>query len=115
MLGFQVKSCGQRDLSDDGNRPLVDSLQRGLDVNYPDWKNPLRTYMIPDTFPHKANFDKSAQAEEVVYELLRQLGTKNNEPMLVVHSYKFSEFVLGHTDKKQRSWVMGESDFVIIH
>ena len=108
MFGF-----GPKNLSDDGERNLDDGIRCGLDREYPDWKNPTGTCMCPESFPSKPGDDKGQKAEEVVYTLLQQLGTQNKEPMFVIHSYDFSEHIPGNGRK--RSWVMGESDFVIIH
>ena len=114
MVGSSLKSCGQENLADSGKCDWDDGIRSGLDREYPDWKDPCETHMIPESFPHKANIDlKGQQAEELVYNLLQRLGTKNNEPMFVVHSFDFSEHIPGYSRK--RSWVMGESDFIIVH
>jgi len=111
MIGF-----GQRDLKDDGKRDVDSGIRSGLDWQYPDWKDPQGTYMVPNSFPNKHNLvDKGARAEEDVYNLLQQLGTQNSEPMFVVHSFDFSEHIPGKEIQRKRSWVMGECDFVIIH
>ena len=112
MIGY-VKSCGRKDLSDDGKRDLDDGIRSGLDREYPNWKNPQGTYMVPDFFQTKDNGDRGENAEKTVYTLLEQLGKLNNEQMFVVHSYDFSEHIPG--SGRKRSWVMGETDFVIVH
>ena len=110
MIGF-----GQKDLSHDGKCNLDDGIRKGLDRDYAGWRYPEGTYMVPDSFPKKRSDDKGVKAEEVVYNLLQQLGAQNNEPMFVVHSFDFSEHIPGNDRKTGRSWVMGETDFVIIH
>ena len=113
MIGSSLKSCGQKDLEDNGKCEWDDGIRSGLDREYPDWKNPCKTHMIPESFPRKANNEKGLHAEEVVYNLLQQLGEQNSEPMFVVHSFDFSEHIHGY--RRKRSWVMGESDFIIVH
>lgn len=114
MIGVHLKSCGQKDLADDGKRIWDDEIRSRLDKEYDDWKNPQGTYMVPPSFKGVGNdADKGKKAEEKVYNLLLELGQKNNEPMFVVHSFEFSEHI--PDSSRQRSWVMGESDFVVIH
>ena len=114
MIGAQLKSCGQKDLADDGRRDWDDEIRSRLDQEYADWKNPKRTYMVPPSFQGVSNdVDVGRQAEERFYNLLHEQGQNNSEPMFAVHSVDFSEHVPGNGRK--RSWVMGESDFVVIH
>lgn len=114
MIGVSLKSCGQKDLADDGKRDWDDEIRSRLDQEYVDWKNPQRTYMVPPSFPGMSNdADVGRKAEEKFYNLLDEQGQRKNEPMFVVHSVYFSEHVPG--SGRKRSWVMGESDFVVIH
>ncbi len=113
MKGAKLKSCGQKNLADDGTRDWDDGLRFWLDKEYPGWKDPQRTYMVPPSFESKGNEPKWEGAEKTMYDNLQELGLKNNEPMFVVHSFDFSEHVPG--SGRKRSWVMGESDFVVIH
>ena len=113
MVRYSLKSCGKKDLADKGKCEWDDGIRSGLDREYPDWKDPSKTYMIPESFPHRANNQKGLHAEEKVYNLLQQLGNKNTETMFVVHSFDFSQHIPGYGRK--RSWVMGESDFIIVH
>ena len=113
MIGASIKSCGQSNLAHDGTRDWDDGLRSWLDKEYPDWKDLHRTYMVPPSFESKGNEAKGKSAEEKMYDKLQELGLKNNEPMFVVHSFGYSEHVPGNGRK--RSWVMGETDFVVIH
>ena len=100
---------------DEGRHDMVEGIRLGLDRGYPDWKNPQRTHMVPDPLPsHQSN--KGSSAEEVIYDRLKECGTQRKErkePMFVVHSFPFSEHIPESGRKK--SWVMGETDFVIVH
>lgn len=91
---------------------MVEGIRLSLDREYPNWKNPKRTHMVPDSLPsHQSN--KGSSAEEVIYDRLKECGTQREEPMFVVHSFRFSEHIPESGRKK--SWVMGETDFVIVH
>ena len=114
MIGASVKSCGQRNLADDGKRVWDDEIRSRLDIEYDDWKDPKRTYMVPPSFKGASNdVDVGRKAEEKLYHLLHERGQNSNEPMFVAHSFDFSEHV--PRSERKRSWVMGESDFVVIH
>ena len=114
MIGAPLKSCGQKDLADDGTRVYDDVIRSRLDQEYDDWRDPKRTYMVPPSFKGLSNdTDVGGKAEEKFYNLLQEQGQNNNEPMFVAHSVRFSEHVPGNG--RDRSWVMGESDFVVIH
>ena len=102
----------QNNLADDGKYGIVEVICDGLYREYKDWKSPSGTYMVPDAFPSHRS-DKGSIAEKVIYDLLRQCGTQRKEPMFVVHSCVFSEHI--PDSGRQKSWVMGETDFVIIH
>ena len=112
MFNLSVKRIGQINLADDGKCDIVDGIRRGLDREYKDWKSPSGTHMVPDSFPSHRS-DKGPIAEKVIYDLLHQCGTQRKEPMFVVHSFVFSEHI--PDSGRQKSWVMGETDFVIIH
>lgn len=114
MIDAPLKSCGQKNLADDGKRVWDDEIRSRLDHEYDDWRDPKRTYMVPPSFQGMINDkDVGRKAEEKFYNLLHEQGQNNNEPMFVVHSVDFSEHVPG--SGRERSWVMGESDFVVIH
>ena len=74
--------------------------------------------MIPETLQKAGS--KWEKAETQVFNLLKAFGEERNEPMFVVHSYKFKERILQLNDKfklsnTSRKWKLGEHDFVIIH
>lgn len=113
MIGlYSLKSCGQKNLADEGKRHWDDEIRSRLEREYDDWKDPKQTYMVPPSFTRN-DADKGKKAEEKVYNLLYKLGQKNEEPMFVVHSFNFSEYT--QDSGRERSWVMGETDFVVIH
>ena len=112
MLGNSVKISVQNDLADEGKHNMVDGICLGLDGEYPNWKNPTQTYMVPESFPSRQG-DKGSSAEHIMYCLLQKCGEQRKEPMFVVHSCLFCEHIPESGRKK--SWVMGETDFVIIH
>ena len=100
---------------DEGRHNMVEGIFLGLNREYPDWKSPQRTHMVPDLFPSDQRDQRNQEtiAEERVYSLLQKCGTQRKEPMFVVHACPFSEHIPGTGYK--RSWVMGMTDFVIIH
>ena len=118
MIGAVVRGRGQKDLRDDGKRDWDKEIKNCLDHEYQDWENPQTTYMIPETLQKAGS--KGEKAETQVFNLLKAFGEERNEPMFVVHSYKFKErvsqlnvnFKLSITSKK---WKLGQHDFVIIH
>ena len=112
MLGNSVKISVQNDLADEGKHNMVDGICLGLDGEYPNWKTPTQTYMVSDSFPSRKG-DKGSSAEYIIYSLLQECGANLKEPMFVVHSCPFSEHI--PESERKRSWVMGETDFVIIH
>lgn len=115
MIGAPLKSYGQENLADDGTRVWDDELRSRLDKEYSDWKYPKGTYMVPPSFKGLGNdADEGKKAEEKVYNLLHDLGREKNEPMFVVHSFNFNEHIPGSREK-EKTWVIGESDFVVIH
>lgn len=101
----------QENFDDEGIHEIEKGICLGLDEEYRDWKSPERTHMVPDSFPSNPR-DKGAIAEERVYNLLQECGG-GKEPMFVVYSCPFSEHIPDSGRKK--SWVMGETDFVVIH
>ena len=118
MIGAVVRSRGQKDLRDDGKRDWDKEIKNCLDHEYQDWENPQTTYMIPETLQKAGS--KGEKAETQVFNLLKAFGEERNEPMFVVHSYKFKERILQLNDKfklsnTSRKWKLGEHDFVIIH
>ena len=101
----------QESFADEGKHEIEKGICLGLDEEYGDWKNPQKTHMVPDSFPSNQG-DEGANAEERVYNLLQKCGD-GKEPMFVVHSCPFSEHI--PDSKREKSWVMGETDFVVIH
>ena len=116
-----VRSCGEKDLQDNGRRDLDKEICSRLDDYYPDWKDPKGTHMVPRSFISKAkNSDLGEITEKDFFDILKKFGEIKNEPMFVIHSYKFSEYIpmwqSGKTSStKMSNWVMGEHDFVIVH
>lgn len=118
MIGAVVRSRGQRNLRDDGKRDWDKEIKSCLDHEYQDWENPQTTYMIPETLQKAGS--KGEIAETQVFNLLKAFGEERNEPMFVVHSYKFKERISQQNDKfklsnTSKQWKLGEHDFVIIH
>lgn len=119
MVGeAEVKVGALASLDDDGIRCLDDDLEAGLNRDFPDWKNPCQTWIIPPVFEMKGSRDERGQlAEKKMFDLLYKFGNYCNEPMFVVHSYNFTEkiciWVNGIQDEKK--YVKGEHDFVLIH
>ena len=91
MIGAVVRSRGQKDLRDDGKREWDKEIKNCLDHEYQDWENPQTTYMIPENLQRAGS--KGEKAEVQVFNLLKAFGEERNEPMFVVHSYKFKERV----------------------
>ena len=96
-----------------------DEVTRRLDANYPDWKNPSGTYMVPREFPNRARkSDDGKSTEETFFNLLQTFGKSCSEPMFVIHSHNFAELISKWNFGSNRivtKWVTGEHDFVIIH
>ena len=114
MIGHVV-SCGQRDLADDGKREWDSEIEKSLDDQYPDWKNPTTTHMIPEELHKQGN--EGEKAEKIVFNLLKSFGEQRNEPMFVVHSYKFQEriFEVKSNSVSSKMWNIGEHDLVLVH
>lgn len=115
MIGQYVVSRGQRDLADDGKREWDSEIEKSLDDEYPDWKNPTTTYMIPEELHNQGN--EGEKAEKIVFNLLKSFGEQRNEPMFVVHSYNFKEriFEVKSNSVSSKKWNIGEHDFVLVH
>lgn len=114
MIGHVI-SRGQSDLADDGKREWDSEIKKHLDDEYPDWKHPKTTYMIPEEL-HKEGND-GEKAEKIVFDLVKSFGEQRKEPMFVVHSYNFREriFEVKSGSSSFKKWNIGEHDFVIIH
>ena len=114
---LQVKSRGQKDLADDGKRDWDSEIVDTLNDEYSDWKNPKTTHMIPEELHRQGN--DGEKAEKTVFNLLKAFGERRQEPMFVVHSYKFRERIAevksGFRDISSKLWKIGEHDFAIIH
>ena len=116
-----VSSCGEKDLQDNGRRDLDKEICSRLNDYYPDWKSPKGTHMVPRSFISKAkNSDLGEITEKDFFDILKEFGEIEKEPMFVIHSYKFSEYIpMWQSGKisstKMSNWVMGEHDFVIVH
>lgn len=118
MENCPVKVCGQKDLKDDGKRVLDEEISFHLDNNYPNWKHPETTYMVPPVFISKmANPDVGELTERYFYDLLQEFGETRGEPMFVIHSYRFIEYIHEWESGKKclPKWVIGEHDFVVVH
>ena len=96
-----------------------DEVTCRLDANYPDWKNPSGTYMVPCKFPCRApKSDDGKSTEEMFFNLLQTFGKSRSEPMFVIHSHNFAELIYKWDFGSRQhvtKWVTGEHDFVIIH
>lgn len=119
MIGTtKLKVRAQESLQDDGIRDWDDQLIDELNRDYPDWKNPGQTWMVPPVFNVKAPNDNNGElAEMKVYDLLQEFGNTRKEPMFVVHSYSFREKLNNWKERKndEEKYVKGEHDFVLIH
>ena len=77
--------------------------------------------MVPRSFISKAkNSDLGEITEKHFFDILKEFGEIKKEPMFVIHSYKFSEYIpMWQSGKisntKMSNWVMGEHDFVVVH
>lgn len=110
MFGLSENSIVQfNNLADED---IVDGIRRGLDREYPDWKSPSGTYMVPHSFTSQQS-NKGSIAEKDIYDLLHQWGTQRKEPMFALYSFGFGEHV--PDSGRRKSWAMGETDFVLIH
>ena len=109
-----VRSCGEKDLQDNGRRDLDEEICSRLCDYYPDWKNPKGTHMVPRSFISKANNPNLGEiTEKHFFDILKEFGEIKKEPMFVIHSYKFSEYIpMWQSGKisstKMSNWVMGE-------
>ena len=120
---YSVKSCGEKGLQDNGRRDLDEEIRARLDENYPGWTSPSGTHMVPRTFISKAKNPNIREiTEKHFFDILREFGEIKKEPMFVIHSYKFSEYIpmwmstpQQMTKTNMSNWVMGEHDFVIVH
>ena len=91
-------------LFDDKKRNVDGEAVRFLDKFYNGWKEPTEIKMVPMEYPALKKKDrKGYEAEKVIFDKLEV--TLPNEPMFVVHSYKF----------KERKEVRLEHDFVLLH
>ena len=114
MIGHVV-SRGQRDLADEGKREWDSEIKKSLDDEYPVWRNPTTTHMIPEELHKQGN--EGEKAEKIVFDLLESLGEQRNEPMFVVHSYNFKERIseVKSNFVSSKKWNLGEHDFVLVH
>ena len=115
MIGRQVISRGQSDLSDDGKREWDSEIKKSLDVAYPDWRYPKTTHMIPDELHKQGNAGEIA--EKIIFDLLKSFGEKREEAMFVVHSFNFNERIseVKSNFLSSKKWNIGEHDFVVVH
>ena len=119
MIGAAEAKVGAlRSLDDVGIRCVDDQLETGLNHDFPDWRNPSQTWMIPPVFEMKGNREERGQhAEKKFFDLLHDFGNYHSEPMFVVHSYNFSEKISNwiNQTQDQKKYVKGEHDFVLVH
>ena len=113
MIG--VISRGQRDLADDGKREWDSEIKKSLDDEYPDWRYPNTTHMIPEELQKQGT--DGEKAEKLIFNVIKSFGELRNEPMFVVHSYNFKERISEIKSKflSSKRWNIGEHDFVLIH
>lgn len=114
-MNGRVVSRGQRDLADDGKREWDSEIIKSLDDEYPDWKDPKTTHMVPEELHKQGN--EGEKAEKIVFNLLKSFGERRNEPMFVVHSYNFKERIseVKSNSVSSKKWNIGEHDFVLVH
>ena len=94
MYHNPVRSCGEKDLQDNGRRDLDEEICSRLCDYYPDWKSPKSTHMVPRSFISKANNPNLGEiTEKHFFDILKEFGEIKKEPMFVIHSYKFSEYI----------------------
>ena len=60
-----MKRSVHNNLADEGKYDMADGIRSGLDREYPDWKNPNGTHMVPASFPSHQN-NKGSIAEKVI-------------------------------------------------
>ena len=112
-----VQGISRLSLEDGGFRNWQEQAITMLNNFYPDWKNPVSSIMVPASFCLGNHNDKGRLTEKNIFDLLENFGQKYKEPMFVVHSHNFKELCtsIRSGDSKNKKWVMGEHDFVIIH
>ena len=114
-----VRTACLENLDDKRERPWAEKVISFLDSEYPGWKNPQKTYMVPCEFSHrKRTPGLGKEAEQKVFDLLQRFGISRSEPMFVVHSKIFDVIISEENEKSkkiEKTWSTGEHDFVIIH
>lgn len=113
-----VKTACIETSNDKGERNWDDDVIRDLNETYPDWRKPLKTYMVPCDFSFgKHKLDEGDQAEQFFFDLLQGFGESRPEGMFVIHSCDFAEISewRKNSNKDVKMWKTGEHDFVIIH
>ncbi|KAI8492179.1 hypothetical protein Bbelb_300760 [Branchiostoma belcheri] len=116
-----IRRTAQIDLSD--NEPQQNSddiVSEWIDSNCPDWNkaDTRKTYVIPPTFPdiNKKMDERGQLTEKHVFDILEEFGDKTGQPMIVIHSYKFSELIQNFEKGILKfDFCHGETDFVIVH
>ena len=79
-----VRSCGEKDLQDNGRRDLDKEICSHLDDYYPDWKDPKGTHMVPRSFISKAkNSDLGEITEKDFFDILKNLVKLRTNPCLL--------------------------------
>ncbi|CAH1266185.1 DEDD [Branchiostoma lanceolatum] len=119
----RIQHTAQENLSDvQPPRSFDYETKDWITENCPDWNNReiKKTYMVPATFPDipiKRDDIRGELAEKHVYDILEKFGNVTEQPMFVVHSYKFQELLDKETSQRKEvpHWLRGEHDFVIIH
>lgn len=79
MIGHFI-SRGQSDLADDGKREWDSEIKKSLDDEYPDWRYPETTHMIPDELHKQGNAGQ--MAEKMIFDLLKFFGKKGRSQCL---------------------------------
>ena len=105
--------------NDKGERKWDDDVIRDLNETYPDWRKPLKTYMVPCDFSSgKPKLDEGFQAEKFFGDLLQRFGESRQEGMFALYSYDFAEKISywrKESNKFVKVWEIGDHDFVILH
>ena len=115
MLGENFHKAAAR--SDNGRSDWDKESEEFLCENYPDWRQPVTTTMIPSKFPLSKTAGSGESAEKKIFDMLEAFGKKYHEPMFVFHSYNFSEQIdvlEREVATGKKKWVLGEHDFVVL-
>ncbi|XP_022793616.1 uncharacterized protein LOC111332523 [Stylophora pistillata] len=112
-----VQAACLKTLNDETKGNWDREVDHHLDRFFPDWRNPSRTYTVPDEFSYKTRTPGSGeQAEKKFFELLKKFGERRSECMFVIHSSVFAQmFSTLKSEQAEEFWLTGEHDFVVLH